>query len=188
MSDDSRPSVINKKRDASSPLQDPSDSCKRTKQAKQESENLLSDINDSYIAIDSTLNSLDTSSFPDLPETDDSETSDNSIESAADRKENMASLISDEDISRIAQAVRSIMVPDKQAIIDKRVDALKTEYDGKIKVLQKDNSKLQARVDDLETENADLRDDLANMQNEISELKWRDDELEQYSRRNSFRI
>ena len=55
-------------------------------------------------------------------------------------------------------------------------------------MLQKDNSKLQARVDDLETENADLRDDLANMQNEIGELKWRDDELEQYSRRNSFRI
>ena len=137
MSDDSLPSVINRKRDTSSPLQDPSDSYKRTKQAKQESEKSLSDINDSYIAIDSTLNSLDTSSFPDLPEADASETSDYSIESPADRKENMTSLISNEDISRIAQAVRSIMVPDMQAIIDKHVDALKTEYDGKISVTER---------------------------------------------------
>ena len=152
---------------------------------------MLNDINDSYTAIDATLKTLDTSSFPDLPETEDSEISeisDNSIEAAADLKESMSSRLSEEDIDRIALAVRSIMVPDMEAIIDKRVGALKTEYDGKIKVLKTENNKLQTRVDDLETENADLRDDLATMQNEIGEMKWRGDELEQYSRRNSFRI
>ena len=52
MSDDLQPSVVSKKRDASSPLQNPSDSYKRTKQAQQASEKLLSDINDSYTAVD----------------------------------------------------------------------------------------------------------------------------------------
>ena len=42
----------------------------------------------------------------------------------------MSSRLSEEDIDRIALAVRSIMVPDMEAIIDKRVGALKTEYDG----------------------------------------------------------
>ena len=154
----------------------------------QETEKLPSDINDSYTALDATLHSLDTSLHPDLPENDDSEISDNKIEALVDQKKSMASKLSDEDINRIAQAVRSIMVPDMKAIIDKRVDALKTDYDGKIKVLQNDNNELQTRIYDLEAENADLKGDLADMQNEIDGMKWRSDELEQYSRRNSFRI
>ena len=59
----------------------------------------------------------------------------------------MASKISDEDIDRIARAVRSIMVPDIEVMIDKRVGALRSEYDGKIKSLQTDNTKLRSRLE-----------------------------------------
>ena len=189
MSDDLQPSVVSKKRDASSPLQNPSDSYKRTKQAQQASEKLLSDINDSYTAVDETLHTLNTSALPDLPDSDDSVISVSSeTETTAEKKQNMSSRLSEEDIDRIALAVRSIMIPDIEATIDKRIGVMKSQYDAKIKGLQTDNTKLQSRVDELETENADLRADVADMQNEIDDVKWRGDELEQYSRRNSFRI
>ena len=179
MTDGLQSSTVNKKRDASSPLQDPNDTYKRTKQA---SETSLSDIDESFTTVGA--NDTEPISFPDLPETDDPDVSGNSTEPF----EKMASRLSDEDIGRIAAAVRSIMIPDMQAIIDKRVDALKTEYDGKVKWLQTDNNKLRKRITDLETENADLRGDVEDMQTEIDDIKWRSDELEQYSRRNSFRI
>ena len=179
MNEDLRSPVVNKKRDASSPLQHPSDSYKRTKQA---SEKLLSDLNDTLHLIEADLNSSHSDSIDSAPP--DSSTP----VAKVDRKQVMASKISDEDIDRIARAVRSIMVPDIEVMIDKRVGAIRSEYDGKIKSLQTDNTKLRSRVNELESENADLRSDIVTMQDEMDDVKWRGDELEQYSRRNSFRI
>ena len=61
-----------------------------------------------------------------LSESEDSEVSDHSlVVSPVGRKENMASRLSEDAIDRIALAVRSIMVPEMQAIIDKSIDVLK---------------------------------------------------------------
>ena len=96
--------------------------------------------------------------------------------------------LSDADVDRIALRVRSLVVPEVQSVIDKSVGNLKTEHDKRIKGLNTDITELQTRVHQLEEENDDLRSDLAAMRHDIDDMKWCDDELEQYSRKNSLRI
>lgn len=149
-----------KKRDASSPLQESAELIKKHKQYKI-SENSIDDISES---------------FTDLSDCSDTEPSNSDI-SVVTCKPDMASNIprlSDDDVDRIALRVQAIMMPSMKAMIDTSIGELKTEYDRK--------------MEQLESENEELKSDLCTLRVEVENMKWRDDELEQYSRRNSIRI
>ena len=102
------------------------------------------------------------------------------------------SRLPDDDIDRIALRVKSIMTSEIKLIIDSgicetkkeyddKIRKLETSYDAKIQKLESENSYLRKEVEDLQSELCGFKQDIANM-------KWRDDENEQYSRRNSLRI
>lgn len=102
------------------------------------------------------------------------------------------SRLSDDDIDRIVLQVRAIIMSEMKILIDSSIRETKREYDDRIKKLE---TKYDFRIQKLETDNGDLKDENDELRSELCEvridignMKWKDDEIEQYSRRNSLRI
>lgn len=172
LSTSERETPSSKKRDASSPLQDSVDTYKKHKQQGDCDSSLIS-ISESQLDTDTDISDLSDSERAVQPKFD---TPSPDMASSASK-----SKLSDDDIDRIALRVRAIMVPEMKSMIDAGIRELRNEYDSKIVDMRKS-------IDELKDENNELRSDLNMMKNEVFKLKSRDDELEQYSRRNSLRI
>ena len=101
------------------------------------------------------------------------------------------SRLSDENIDRIALRVKTIMTSEIKFIIDSSICETKKEFDDKIRKLE---ISYDAKIQKLESENSNLREEvedlwseLCGLKQDIVNMKWRNDENEQYSRRNSLR-
>ena len=90
-------------------------------------------------------------------------------------------VLTEQDLDNIVARMQKVFVPLVSKMIDSSLDTLKKEYNEKI-----DNQK--QLISDLSEENDDLRSDISSLRTEVERLKARDDEQEQYSRRNSIRI
>ena len=154
--------LTSKKRDASSPLQESSLELKKSKLLKSPLAHTAHTEGDcSNIDID--------------------------IDSDAGQEYNMMSakggepVLTERDLDNIVDKMQKVFVPLVTKMIDASMRDLKKEYDDKV-----DNHK--QLISDLAEVNDDLRSEVSSLQLEIERLKSRDDELEQYSRRNSLRI
>lgn len=173
---------VSKKRDASSPLQESIEIRKKSKSHIQGSaDKSLEDIDESCSNNDSSDSEADQSKIP-L----------SNSENMASKSVSTDSRLSDEDIDRIALRVKSIMTSEIKLIIDSSICETKKEYDAKIRKLE---TNYDAKIQKLESENSNLREEVEDLRSElcgfkqdIVNMKWRDDENEQYSRRNSLRI
>lgn len=167
MSDDIDDTQKSKKRDASSPLQEPCYNLKKSKQTLGSvSETDTADSNsDSNSDSDSNL------SFDLAPEAETDMASSTSPKS----------VLPDSDIDRIACRVKDMMTPLVKGMIDSSLNEFKQLYDQKF---QSQDQEIQQ----LHNENDKLRSELVSLKGEVAKLKSRDDEHEQYSRRNSIRI
>ena len=134
-----------KKRDASSPLQDPSLELKKSK--------------------------INTSPLSRAEEPEGSDMTSKSGET----------VLTEQDLNNIAAKMQDIFLPAVQKMIDSSVQKIKKVYDDKLEAHNQ-------RIDDLSDENDELRSEISSLRLEVDRLKSRDDELEQYSRRNSIRI
>ena len=135
-----------KKRDASSPLQEPSLELKKSKLVRSP----LGFVKEAEVEVDMASNSGET-------------------------------VLTEQDLNNIAKKMQDIFLPAVKKMIDSSVKELKNEYDNKLDVHNQ-------RIDNLSDENDELRSEISTLRLEVERLKSRDDELEQYSRRNSIRI
>ena len=90
-------------------------------------------------------------------------------------------VLTEQDLDNIVEKMQKVFVPLVSKMIDSSLKDLKKEYKETL-----DNHK--KLISDLSEENDDLRSDVSSLQLEVDRLKARDDEQEQYSRRNSIRI
>ena len=90
-------------------------------------------------------------------------------------------VLTERDLDNIVDKMQKVFVPLVSQMIDSSLNDVKKDYNEKL-----DNHK--KLISDLTEENDDLRSDVSALRLEVERLKARDDEQEQYSRRNSIRI
>lgn len=176
---------VSKKRDASSPLQESIEIRKKSKSHIHGSpDKSLEDIDESCSNTDSSDSEADQSKIP-LSNSEN-------FENMASKSVSTDSRLSDDDIDRIALRVKSIMTSEIKLIVDSSIRETRQEYDDKIRKLETNYDtkiqKLESENSNLREEVEDLRSELCGFKQDIVNMKWRDDENEQYSRRNSLRI
>lgn len=158
---------VSKKRDASSPLQEPSLNLKKSKQLSSS----LSDISD--------ISDIDCSE-PDSSSKLDLNSNSNQVQDMAS-SEAQKSVLTETDLDNIALRVKAMMMPVMKSMIDSSIGEIRKEYDKKL-------SEQDQKVNELCDENDELRCVISSLKSEVEKLKARRDDLEQYSRRNSIRI
>lgn len=157
-----------KKRDASSPLKESNYVSKKSKQLL----GLLSETSD----FDTDSN---TDSNPDNEA--ESETEMASSLQAKSTLTDSKSVLTDSDLDRIACRVNDMMAPVMKTMIDSSLREVRREYDQKFE-------EQSTRIQELSDDNDELRSEICVHKVEVAKLQKRDDEQEQYSRRNSIRI
>ena len=175
MSDVVSTPALSKKRDATSPLQAPCDTNKKSKNVTH-SNTSLSDIGESSPNTD----------ISDISDLSYSETNKLQAPSSCDQKiPAMASnlpRLSDEDVDRIALRVQTLMMPQFKSMLDSSIGEVKREFDNTISDIKSDYDN---KIHLLESANYELKSELCHIRDTIHNMKMKDDEMEQYSRRNS---
>ena len=178
MSDVVSTPALSKKRDATSPLQAPCDTNKKSKNVTH-SNTSLSDIGESSSNTD----------ISDISDLSDSETNKLQAPSPCDQEiPAMASnlpRLSDEDVDRIALRVQTLMMPQFKSMLDSSIGEVKREFDNTISGIKSDYDN---KIHLLESVNYELKSELCHLRDTIHNMKMKDDEMEQYSRRNSVLI